>query len=115
MFCRLIDCQDDLLQVNNNDIDAGNEIVAAHLRMNGIDSADVLDSDMALEIARDCASYYALYVCANRTVDLETPLSNKIEQYRKLYEDFLKLLTNAGLGLTTEIRTAFVTIDTTRA
>lgn len=116
MFCRLADCNDDLLDIAISDIDAGNQRVESQLRINSIDSAAVLQSTTALPIARNCAKYYALFVCASRTIDLETPLSSKIEYYRRLYEDTLKMLTTAGLGLNTEIRDAsFMTIDTERA
>lgn len=115
MFCRLADCRDDLLDVSIADIDAGNQRVASQLRVNGVDETQALNSATAFPICRDCAKYYALFVCASRTIDLETPLSSKIEYYRRLYEDTLKMLTSAGLGLNTETRTAFFTIDTERA
>ena len=115
MFCRLADCRDGLLDVSIADIDAGNQRVASQLRVNGVDELQVMASTTALPICRDCAKYYALFVCASRTIDLETPLSSKIEYYRRLYEDTLKMLTNSGLGLNSDIRTAFMTIDTTRA
>lgn len=115
MFCRLADCVDDLLEVSISDVEAGNQRVESQLRMNGIDITTAFNSTTAFPIVRDCAKYYALFVCASKTIDLETPLSSKIEYYRRLYEDTLKMLTNAGLGLLTETRIAFSTIDTTRS